>query len=136
MRFVDYAKESQLLRATEERLRKVAVREWVIPPPLRLQERGPILVVVRVLSYTEDFTDHMKGIEVSLHLNVSRWRSDDSAHCTLASGRMLSGGYFDHLHSPLQYLSADEIEKVAHARRITQKWIDGEIDALPMDLDL
>lgn len=134
MRFADYAKECHLHRAAQERLQKAAERSWVVPRPMDTDERGPILIGVRVLTYAEDFTDAMNGVDITIHLNVSRWRKDGSATCKLPNGREVSGGFFDYLHSPLQYLDADEIESVAYARKVVQKWIDGELETLPQEL--
>lgn len=94
----------------------VCSREWICP------DRS--IISVRI---DPSWEDPAYGVS----LTYERWVAEAGSTRILRNGIRLEGGYTDYVHDAARYMTAQQLEWMAKARRIFEKYVAGEISELP-----
>jgi hypothetical protein len=112
MRYSEFKDRTAINRRDEQELRELATREWLTP------DRG--VIRVEVLPYDGEAC-----------ATFSKFSALPGAFTTLRNGRRIEGGIHEYVHDPVRFCSARQLGWLAHAKRICEQWMAGEIAFLP-----
>jgi hypothetical protein len=126
MRFADYRNETVHAQRQLDKLAEAAHRQWVTPD-------GRLLIETRISVHAPLVDDKPEDAAVTYGVSCVLWRMK-SEMTVEVNGKRYSGGYFEHEYNALHKLTADQLAFVRRAREHLERWVDGEIESLALDL--